>query len=237
MTSSQPRKQENLLLNLAFNIVIPTLILTKMSGEDRLGTTAALVVALAFPLIYGGAYLIRRRRLNFFSALGFVSILLTGAIGLLALSPQLVAVKEAAIPAIFGVATLVSLKTRWPVVRTLVYNDTIMDIEKVSVALVRNGNQNRFERHLKFVSWLIAASFFLSAFLNYILASVVVRSDPGTVAFNEELGRMTALSFPIIAVPATVVMIGAVLYLFRGIRQLTGLGFEDIMRHSQPSKE
>lgn len=236
MTNSPPRKQENLLLNLAFNIVIPTLILTKLSGEERLGTTAALVVALAFPLLYGGVYLIRRRRVNFFSALGFVSILLTGAIGLLALNPGLVAIKEAAIPAIFGIATLMSLKTRWPVVRTLVYNDTIMDIEKVSVALVRSGNQPRFERHLKLVSWLIAASFFLSAALNYILASAVVRSDPGTVAFNEELGRMTALSFPIIAVPATLVMVGAMLYLFRGIRQLTGLRLEEIIRHSS-SKE
>lgn len=237
MTTAKPQKQESLLLNLAFNIVIPTLILTRMSSDERLGTTLALVIALAFPLLYGGAYLIRRGRINFFSALGFVSVLLTGAIGLLALSPQLVAVKEAAIPAIFGLATLISLKTRWPVVRTLIYNDKVMDIEKVSMALIRNGTQSQFERHLRAVSWLIAASFFLSAVLNYILASMVVQSDPGTVAFNTELGRMTALSFPVIAVPATLVMIGAMLYLFRGIRQLTGLNLDDILHLPQSSKE
>lgn len=236
MNDSPPRKQESLLLNLAFNIVIPTLILTRMSGEERLGTTLALVVALAFPLVYGGAYLLKRRRINFFSALGIVSILLTGAIGLLALNPGLVAIKEAAIPAIFGVATLVSLKTRWPVVRTLIYNDTVMDIEKVSVALVRTGNHSRFERHLKLVSWLIAASFFLSAALNYLLASMIVQSAPGTTAFNEELGRMTALSFPVIALPATIIMVGAVFYLFRGIRQLTGLTLDDIIRHTPSSQ-
>ena len=59
----------------------------------------------------------------------------------------------------------------------------------------------------------------------------------GTAAFNEELGRMTALSFPVIAVPATLVMIGAMLYLFRGIRQLTGLNLDDILHLPQSSKE
>ena len=41
---------------------------------------------------------------------------------------------------------------------------------------------------------MIASSFFLSAVLNYSLAKILVKSQPGTEAFNAELGRMTALS-------------------------------------------
>ncbi len=48
-------------------------------------------------------------------------------------------------------------------------------------------------------------------------------------AFNEELGKMMALSFPVISVPATLVMMAALFYLFRSIRKLTGLSLEEII--------
>ena len=77
----------------------------------------------------------------------------------------------------------------------------------------------------------MAGSFFLSATLNYILAITIVTSMPGTVEYNEQLGKMTALSFPVIALPATLVMMGAILYLFTGITSLTGLSLEEVIRH------
>ena len=51
--SKPPQKQESLLANLLINIVIPALILAKLSGDEWLGTKWAIVVALAFPLLYG----------------------------------------------------------------------------------------------------------------------------------------------------------------------------------------
>ena len=50
--------------------------------------------------------------------------------------------------------------------------------------------------------------FFLSSLLNYLLAVIILTAEPGTVAFNEQLGKMTALSFPVIALPATAVLMG-----------------------------
>ena len=41
------------LMDLAISIVIPSLILMKLSGEDRLGVDGALLLALAFPLGWG----------------------------------------------------------------------------------------------------------------------------------------------------------------------------------------
>jgi hypothetical protein len=50
--------------------------------------------------------------------LGLVSILLTGGIGLLQLDTRWLAVKEAAIPGLIGLAVLMSTRTRYPLVKT-----------------------------------------------------------------------------------------------------------------------
>ncbi|GAA5523803.1 hypothetical protein Maes01_00352 [Microbulbifer aestuariivivens] len=228
-TTEQPAKRESLLLNLLLNIIIPTLILTKMSGDEWLGTKLAIVVALAFPLLYGLRDFSQSGKVNFFSALGIISILLTGGISLLELDAKYIAIKEAAIPGLLGLATLGSLYTRWPLVRTLLYNDRILDTQKIARALEGNGNSGAFERSLQHASWMIAGSFFLSSALNYILAKILLQSPPGTAAFNEELGKMTALSFPVIALPATIILMGALFFLFRRIGQLTGLKLEDVI--------
>ncbi len=228
-------KRESLLANLLLNIVIPTIILTKFSGEDHLGIKLGIVVALAFPLVYGARDFIVSRKLNVFSALGFFSILLTGGISLLELDPQYIAIKEAAIPGLIGLATLISLKTRYPLVKTFLYNDKVLKVDKVATALREYQNETAFEKTLRNASYLIAGSFFLSSALNFILAKIILVSAPGTVAFNEELGKMTALSFPVIAVPAMVIMMFALFYLFRRIRQLTHLGLEDVINDGSNS--
>ena len=42
---------------------------------------------------------------------------------------------EASIPGLLGLATLVSLKTSQPLIRTLILNDSVFDVEKITVAL------------------------------------------------------------------------------------------------------
>lgn len=222
-------KRESLLLNLLLNIVIPTVILTKLSGENMLGTQWAIVVALAFPIVYGLNDFRRTGKINLFSGLGVLSIFLTGGISLLELDPQYIVIKEAGVPAIFGIATLISLKTRYPLVKTFLYNDKILQIDKVAAALETTGNGTAFDKALKNASYLVAMSFFLSSFLNYALAKYLLVSPPGTEEFNAELGKMTALSFPVIAVPATLVMMGALFYLFSRIKSLTHLDLDDIL--------
>lgn len=222
-------KKENLLFNILLNIVIPTLILMKLSGEEHLGTQWAVVVALAFPITYGLRDFIINRKFNVFSALGFVSVLLTGGISLLQLDPQYIAIKEAAIPGLIGLITLISIKTRYPLVKTFLYNDTVLKVDKIAAALKERGTETEFEKTLRNASLMVAGSFFLSSTLNYALAKYIVVSAPGTEAFNAELGKMTALSFPVIALPVTVFMMGAMFYLFRNIHRLTQLTLEEIV--------
>jgi hypothetical protein len=222
-------KKESFLANLLMNIVLPTLILTKMSGEQHLGPTWALVVALAFPLGYGLQDFIRNKKFNAFSALGIVSVLLTGGISLLHLDAKYIAIKEAAIPALLGIATLISTKTRYPLVKVFVYNDKVLKIHKVDEALTAQNSHKKFERTLNTASLMIAGSFFISSVLNYVLAKVILQSPSGTEAFNEELGKMTALSYPVIALPMMIILMGTLFYVFRSIKQLTNLTLEELI--------
>lgn len=226
----------NLLANLALNIIIPTVILTKMGGEAYLGPQLAIVVALAFPIGYGLYDFHKTREANIFSILGIISITLTGGISLLELDPKYIAIKEAAIPGIIGLATLISHYTPYPLVRKLLFNQQIMDVEKVVAVAEKRGTGQQLENRLKTTSYLVAGSFFLSSFLNYVLAKWIVVSAPGTVAYTEELGKMTALSFPVIALPSTLVMLVSLFYLFKGIEKLTALTLEEIVHQPQSSK-
>jgi hypothetical protein len=222
-------KKESFLANLLMNIVIPTLILTKLSGDEYLGATWGLIVALAFPISYGLRDFLINKKINVFSALGIVSVLLTGGLSLLHLPPEYFAIKEAAIPGILGIVTLVSIKTRYPLVKTFIYNDKVLKIHKVDSALQHYGTQKQFERTLNNASLMIAASFFLSSALNYILAKIILVSQPGTAEFNAELGKMTALSYPVIALPMMIIMMGTLFYVFRSIRLLTHLTLEEVI--------
>jgi len=236
-TAAPAEKQENLLINILFNVAAPALILAKLSGESRLGPVWALIVALAFPVAYGAWDLVKRRKWNFFSILGFVSVLLTGGLGLMKVDGFWFAVKEAAIPTVFGAAVLGSLWTKTPLVRTFLYNDKVIDTAKVHEVLVERSNVPAFERLLVHATWLLAASFFLSAVLNFALARWLLKSPSGTPAFNEELGKMTALSWPVIVVPSMAVTLAALWYLFGGIRKLTGLKLEEIFRQPPEKKK
>ena len=68
------------------------------------------------------------------------------------------------------------------------------------------------------------------AALNYGLAKYLLVSEPGTPAFAEELGKMTALSFPVIALPSTLVLVAALFYLLQGVQKLTHLQLDDIFQ-------
>lgn len=228
MTTEKPTS-ENPLFNLLMNVVLPSFVLIKLSEPDKLGAVYGLIVALAFPLVYGIKELIAKRKVNFLSVLGLISILLTGTLGLLELDANWIAVKEAFIPLLIGIAVIVSLHTKYPLVEKLLLNHQLFNIALINEAIERHGTHVQFKKTLKRVSYMIAFSFLVSAALNYGLAKYLLVSPPGTPAFNEELGRMTALSFPIIALPSTAMMMIALWYLVRQLSAITHLTFEEMV--------
>jgi len=221
--------KENLLLNFLLNIIIPTLILIKFSGEDTLGVKNGIIVALSFPIGYGLYDFFRTRKFNIFSGIGIISILLTGGISLLELDPKYIAIKEAAIPAIIGFVTLASLYTKYPLLKTVFFNEKFVQVERIKSALKDSNAEQAFDTSFRNASLLFSSSFFLSSLLNYALARYLIVSSPGTEEFNAELGRMTALSYPVITIPSLIVMFTSLIYLYRRITKLTHLKFEEII--------
>ncbi|HCE2428858.1 TPA: MFS transporter [Vibrio parahaemolyticus] len=226
--SNTTAKKSNPLFEILFNVFIPSFILMKYSGEEHLGTAMALVVALLFPVVYGGMDLIRNKKVNFISALGFISVLLTGGIGLLELDTRWLALKEALIPGLIGIAVLGSTFTRYPLMQKMVLNDTVLNLALINERLRENGKTDAFERCLMSSNYLFASTFAFSSAMNYFLATWIVTSPSGTAAFNEELGKLTLYSYPMIAIPSMLMMFGIFYYIWRQIRAMTSLETEQI---------
>lgn len=229
-----PAKKENIWINLAFNIVIPAFILSKLSSANYLGPTLGLLVALSFPLFYGLMDFRSRHKVNIFSILGLASTLMTGTISLLALPPEYIAIKEAAIPSIIFIMVLVSTFTPYPLIEKLIFNDAIFDMDKLNIELDNAHAQKRLAYVLKNSSYMVATSFLFSAVLNYVLAKTIVVSLPGTEAYNAELGKLAIYSYPVIALPCTVIMMGALFYLMHHLHKITGKDIEEFLLIGKP---
>ncbi|CAE6946920.1 MFS transporter [Pseudomonas marincola] len=220
------------LIDMLVSIVIPSLILMKLSGETRLGADGALILALAFPLGWGAFELIKYRKFNFIALLGLVSVLLTGGIGLLKLDNQWLAIKEAAVPGLIGIAVIISTRTRYPLIRTMLFNKAVLNVDKIQERLEQGGNTEQFEQRLLKATYWLSGTFFFSSVMNYVLAKWIVTSPGGSEAFNEELGRLTLLSYPMIAIPSMIMMMAIFYYLWKTIHGLTGLKLEEIMHNT-----
>ena len=234
-------KKENAFLNLGFNILIPIFILNK--GDDWFGEYLAphfantavpiLLIALCFPIAYFIYDLILRKKYNFISILGLISVLLTGGIGILEIPTQWFAVKEAAIPSIIGLAVILSLKTPYPLVRSILLNPELMDVPKIDAALLEKNQRPAFEALLKRCTYYLGFSFLISAILNYFLASWIVVSPSGTEAYNAEVSKMMLWSWPVIAIPCLLITLYTLWILIKGIQELTGYKLEDFIQNPE----
>ena len=234
--------RENLFLNLGCNLLLPILLLSK--GSDwfpGLSPAVVLIIALAFPIGYFAYDLRARGKKNVISILGMVSVLLTGGIGLLKLSPAVFALKETAIPRLLGLFIVGSLKTKRPLVGLFLFNPEVVNVPKMEAALDTPEKRTAFDRLQIEATWILAASFLVSAVLNFILASWIVTTDPrggaeAEIAFNAEIGKMTGVSWVVITAATLPLTILAMVRLFKGIKRLTGLGLEELMHESaQPN--
>ncbi|MCS7004362.1 MAG: MFS transporter [Cytophagales bacterium] len=224
------KKQNGIWLSIVFNILVPSLILMKFSSPDRLGTLYALMLALAFPIGFGLYEFFIQKNKDVLVLVGILSTLITGIIGLFELDGFWIAVKESIIPLIFGLILGISPHTPYFLLKKMLYNSGIINISKLEWALNQYGTQKEFNRHLRISSYLLATSFLLSSILNFALARAIVTSAPGTPEFNEEIGKMTALSYPVIVVPSLLLSLLVVYYIFYGIKKYTNFSINEIIQ-------
>lgn len=229
-------KTENVWLNIGCNIIIPSILLVKgRSIAEKFSLDCSnidiwvFVIALLFPIVYGIWDLVSRQKWNMISIIGLASIVLTGGVGLMKLPTEWIIVKEGAIPLLLGAVVLATAYTKRPLAKMIILSESVFDVEKIDNALQERNANDEFDKQMKNITYIVAASFLLSSVLNFILAYYIFESPAGTPEFNEEVGKMTALSFPVIALPTTIIFIFAMMKFFKILTRLTGLSLEDIM--------
>ena len=212
-------------------VIIPTIILKKLSGAEQLGAVTALLVALSLPCAFAIYEIVTNKKIALVPSLGFISIMLTGGIGLFELPTEYIAYKEALIPFVLGVATLFSAYTSRPLARTFFYNDTFLNITKIHQALVNNDAIAAFDKIMQKATLLVSTSFLLSTVINFFLARLIVTSPSGSAEFNDQLGTMTLWSYPIIVLPCMIITGYSLYFILIKIKDLSGLELENIINH------
>jgi len=228
-TQTPTKRPNNTFLELIYNIAIPSIILMKLSGDEYLGSMYALIMALFFPLGYGLYDFIKNKSMNFISLLGFLSTLLTGGIGLFELDVEWLAIKEAAIPSIIGLVVLISGFWGKPLIAKVLLNPILFNLDLIYQVLSEQNKTDEFKAKIQRANHLLAITFVFSATMNYLLAKWIVVSPAGTTKFNEQLGEMTMLSYPVIAIPSMIMLMAIMFYVVKSLMKLTDLKFEQIL--------
>lgn len=236
--SRKATKPDNPLLNLAFNIILPVIILQQLG--KRLGENGALVAlgfALAIPLAYGIWDYLKRGHKNYISLLGLVNVGITGGFALLKLEGLWFAVKEAAFPAILGIGVAASSFSKRPFIQMMICNDQIMHLDQILAAIAAKGRESDFAHLCKRATLWLAGSFGISSALNLVLAMVIftpisldLPDSERAQILNEQIARMTGWGYVAIALPL-MIFTGVVIYFFlKRLSQLTELNFDALMR-------
>lgn len=235
---SEGKNKESIWLNLGVNVILPTIILMKAQkwlvssgiiAQENAKPIYFFAIAIALPLFYGIYDLAKRGKWNIFSIFGILNVLLTGTIGLFELSRGWIIAKEAGIPAILGLAVLISAYTKKPLVKILIYNDTLLDTKKVAEALEERNNTAKFFDALKGATILISASFFVSGIIQFFLAAMIYTENASAEEFNSQVGQMTWISYLVVLLPCMAITAAALFKILNAIKNLTGFTFEEVL--------
>jgi len=248
--------QEHPLANILINVIVPVLVLSFLSKDPalqellgkparpwHLGPVKAIIIALALPIGYGVWFFAKTRKPNFFSALGLVSVILTGALTLYlwnkngTVKPNagmLFGLKEAMIPLVLCFAILWSHRTANPLIRLFLYNDSIFDIPKIEARVAELGARRDYDSLLWGATRLFAASFFLSSLLNLGLAQWFFHGFDATAkdaleVYNGIVAKITGWGFAVIGGPILIFLFFTLLRLLAGLRRITGLKDNELM--------
>ncbi|UYL07833.1 hypothetical protein B9G69_012330 [Bdellovibrio sp. SKB1291214] len=235
-TAATPQaKPENSWLNLIFNIVLPVLILNKLT--KHIGPMNALILALAFPIIYGIYDLLKRKKVNAFSVLGLLNVGLTGGLAVIGIHGFWFAVKEAAFPTLVGLFVFGSAFTKKPFIESLFLNPGVMKVDLLEEKLKENGKQAEFHQHMRSATMWLSLSFAFSAICNFVLARKIfldidtnLAAEAQSVILNEQIAKMTTWSMAIIMVPSMAFLLGIFWYLMKGVKKYSGLNTDELLK-------
>ena len=233
--------QENPLANIMVNILIPVIALSWLSKEGdkawHVGPVYGMIIAVLMPTVYFVWHFLKTRKVNFYSILGAAGVMLTGSITWYAWNADgsikenaalLFAIKEAAIPLLFGITILYSQRTSKPLVGVFLLNPDILDIPRIESTARENNRWEAYQKIRLQGTWMLAGSLLLSAAMNFFLAIYLLSGKADPVSYNAAVGKLTWVGFLVIGIPLMIIMMSGLFFLIRKISDVTGLPKEEV---------
>lgn len=234
LSKSPPR--ENPLISILANVVLPVFILNKLSSQDAV---IALVIAMLFPLGYGIYSFVRSKKVNFISILGLLNTLFTGGFALLKLDGIWFAVKEAGFPLLIGIFVLFSSFGKSPFLKLILLDSGALNTDDLYKAVKEKNIDIEFTKLVQKFTLYFSTSFFLSAFLNFVLALRIFKQIPKDLSeaaqnemLNQQIADMTWQGYVVIFIPSILVLFVTFFFFFRKLTTLTGLPFEKLIKEN-----
>ncbi len=245
-------KEESPLLNIIINVLLPVMVLSYMSKDAALvdepkpwqiGPQKALLIAIIIPLAYGIYHFIKKKEFNLFSAIGVLSVLLTGGVTLYLWNPDgtvksdaalWFGLKEAIQPLILGCVVLASHWTKGPLFKEFIYNDAIFDVSRVEKKVEENSQKEEYKGVVLRNTLIFCASFVVSAVLNMFLAhhflgALDFTAENAQELYNQGVAKITGWGFVVIGLPLMVIAGFIIFKHSRDLQNLTGLGKEEVL--------
>lgn len=237
------KQQEHPLSNIMWNVLVPIVALSFLgkNGDKfwHVGPVAGMCIAVSLPLVYGVHHLFKTKKPNFFSILGVVSILLTGSIAIMAYkdngavdaqAPRWFALKEAAIPFVFGMTILASHWTKIPLIRVFLYNPEFFDIPAIEKRIKEKSADLAYRKLIFSGTLLLAGSFFISMVMNYFLAIYFLENNTDSQEnFNDGVAKLTGWGFAVIGIPMLMILMIIMWRFVTGLKKITGMENDQIL--------
>lgn len=213
---------------LVVGFLIPTAILLYLSDESRLGPLWAMVAALVLPLALELYSLRIRRKPSYISLTAIGGILIIGAISLLGLSEEWLAVRRSAVYIAAAVGLIVALRFKRELVdRGL---SSVIDLDLIYKAANKKSTRASVVRHIDKTVYMFTVLLLLAGVVSYVFTIFFITAPTGTSAFNAEYAELRVISLIVVTLPFFVGTIGLLVYLASRIEKLTGLSTEELLK-------
>ncbi len=235
-------------LNVVLSVLAPVIVLDHCSVEGakfwEVGTTWAMVIALALPIGCGIYSLIDKGKVEILTLFGLLGTILTGVVTVYATTgtgdairpdvPWWYATKEALIALLLAGAMLVKSQGKNSMLRVFIYTDSVFDIAGIETDVAKAGKSAEYSALLRRINLIVAASFIFSAIANFLLALYFLlpvldkNAAEQALEYNYAVSNMTWWGYITIATPLLLTMVCIIRYLFRSLQALTGRSSERI---------
>lgn len=236
------------LLNVFLSVLAPVLVLDHCSASGdalwHLGTTRAMVVALALPISCGVYSFVTEKKVELMTVFGLLGTVLTAIVTVYANTgdsaairpdtPWWYAAKEALIALLLAGAMLVHICRPGSMLRAFVYSDALFDVRTIEKTVEQKGAVPQYQSVLKSAAYMTAGSLMFSALANFALALYFLLPVPHAPEaqqaelYNYAVSKMTWMGLLIIGVPLLVTLMMVMRYLSRKLKEVSGLSEDKI---------